>query len=146
MSAKAAPIVSTRDGRFVAGQSDNPKGRAVGSRNKLGEEFLSAFQADFTKHVVAVIEKFREDKPNVSLKVIASLSPRDVNINADPLEAMSDDELATDAEKCLAELTTQRFNCDDLSLVDFQAFRAELEAKHEKTMAKLRAILAQDED
>ena len=64
MSAKPAPIGRSKDGRFVAGQSGYPKGRAVGSRNKFDDEFLSAFQADFTKHVVAVIEKFREDKPN----------------------------------------------------------------------------------
>jgi hypothetical protein len=62
---------------FKPGQSGNPPGRPKGSRNKLEEDFLSALAADFEQHGEAVIQKVRETKPEVYLRVIADLLPKD---------------------------------------------------------------------
>ena len=68
-------------------------GRPKGARNKLGEAFLAALHADFQEHGIAAIVKVREEKAEAYLKVIASILPRDLNLNVSPLEALSDDEL-----------------------------------------------------
>ena len=45
-----------------------------------------------------MIEKVRTDKPDAYLKIVASLLPKDVNLNVRPLDELSDDQL-------LAQLT-----------------------------------------
>jgi hypothetical protein len=75
--------------RFKPGNPGRPKG----SRNKLGEDFIRALSEDFEKHGAAVIEKVRTDKPDVYLKVIAGLLPKDVNLNVRPLDELTDDQL-----------------------------------------------------
>ena len=59
-------------------------------RNRLGEEFISALAQDFAKHGAAVIERVRQEKPAGYLKVVASLLPKDVNLNVRPLDDLSD--------------------------------------------------------
>jgi hypothetical protein len=76
--------------RFLPGNSGRPKG----SRNKLGEAFLEAMHSDFTEHGVAVIAKVREEKPDQYLKVIASILPKQMELNVNVLDDVSDDELA----------------------------------------------------
>jgi hypothetical protein len=79
---------------FQPGQSGNPKGRAKGSRHKLGEAFLSALHDDFEKHGVEVIEKVRDERPHEYLKVVASILPKELNVTTNAVEELSDDELA----------------------------------------------------
>ena len=71
-------------GQFISGSKGGP-GRRLGSRNKLGEEFLSRFAADVALHGADVIERVRTEKPEVYLRVWADLLPRktelDVNID-----------------------------------------------------------------
>ncbi|ASK88471.1 hypothetical protein [Sphingorhabdus sp. SMR4y] len=76
--------------RFKPGNPGRPKG----ARNKLGEAFIAALHDDFTEHGVAVIQTVRADKPDQYLKVIASLLPKEMNLNVtDTYSEMSDDEL-----------------------------------------------------
>nr|WP_194475100.1 DUF5681 domain-containing protein [Bradyrhizobium sp. CCBAU 51753] len=65
---------------FKPGQSGNPAGRAKGSRNKLGEEFIQKLHADFQEHGEAAIVKVREEKPDAYLKVIAGILPKELKI------------------------------------------------------------------
>jgi hypothetical protein len=76
------------------GQVLNPNGRPKGSRNKLGEDFLSALQKDFEEHGSATIKTVREERPHEYLKVVASILPKELNVNTRVVEEMSDDELA----------------------------------------------------
>jgi hypothetical protein len=78
---------------FGPGNNANPKGRPKGSRNKLGEEFVAALQRDFEAHGEKVIETVRIDKPDQYLKVIASILPKELNVNTNARGDMSDDEL-----------------------------------------------------
>lgn len=81
----------------------NP-GRPKGSRNKLGEAFIAAMHDDFTEHGPAVIAQVRAEKPDQYLKVIASILPQQLNVNVQPLDELSDDQLRKHAEALLREL------------------------------------------
>ena len=75
------------------GQSGNPAGRPKGSRNKLSEDFVAALYTDFQEHGSAAIAACRAEKPDVYVRVIASLLPRDVNLTTRNLDDLSDDQL-----------------------------------------------------
>jgi hypothetical protein len=77
------------DGTFAPGNPGKPKG----SRNKLAEAFITDMQADWEQNGAAVIETVRSEKPDVYLKVVASILPRDLNVNINPLEEADDAEL-----------------------------------------------------
>ena len=75
------------------GQSGNPAGRPRGSRNKLGEAFIAALEADFNEKGVEAIRKVREDRPHEYLKVIAGIIPKEFTIADKSMDGMSDEEL-----------------------------------------------------
>lgn len=81
-------------GQFKPGQSGNPKGRAKGTRHKLGEAFIEAMHEDFEKHGKSVIAQVREEKPDQYLKVIASILPKELNVKTGALDELDDSELA----------------------------------------------------
>lgn len=87
------PLVPEQDekGRFVSGNIGG--GRPKGSRNKLGEAFIEALHNDFNEHGVATIEAVRLEKPDQYLKVIASILPKDLNVNINQMDDLTDDQL-----------------------------------------------------
>lgn len=89
---EATPAKDETTGRFLSGNIGG--GRKPGARNKLGEAFIAALHDDFQNHGVAAIEVVRTEKPDQYLKVIASLLPKEMNLNVtDAYSEMSDDEL-----------------------------------------------------
>lgn len=70
----------------------NP-GRPKGSRNKLGEAFLEDMLADWEANGPVAIRKVRETKPDAYLKVVASILPRDLNVNINQTDHMTDEQL-----------------------------------------------------
>jgi hypothetical protein len=72
----------------------NRAGRPKGSKNKLGEDFISALQADFEANGVAAIATVREERPHEYLKVIAGILPKELNVTTTTIEGLSDDDLA----------------------------------------------------
>lgn len=92
MAESPKPKQDEKTGRFVAGNGGNG-GRPKGSRNKLGEAFLSDMLSDWEANGVEAIERVREEKPDQYLKVVASILPKDLNVNINPMEEATDDEL-----------------------------------------------------
>jgi hypothetical protein len=78
---------------FPPGQSGNPAGRPKGSRHRLTEDFLRELSQDFETNGAAAIVAMRENAPNEYIRVIASLMPKDVNLNVSPLEELTDEQL-----------------------------------------------------
>ena len=72
---------------FKPGQSGNPKGRPKGARNRLGTQFLEALEADFNRFGPQAIALTRERKPDVYIRVVAGLLPKEANINVEANEA-----------------------------------------------------------
>jgi len=63
-------------------------------RNKLTELALQALGDDFFEHGAAVIAQVRRERPHHYLSIIASLMPRQLNVErSSPLSDLSDEEL-----------------------------------------------------
>jgi hypothetical protein len=75
--------------QFKPGQG----GRRKGSRNKLGEDFIQALADDFERHGAEVIERVRVEKPEAYIKVVASLLPKDLNLNVSKYDDLTDEQL-----------------------------------------------------
>jgi hypothetical protein len=82
------PTTTNRDrgGRFVIGGKPGP-GRPKGARSRFSENFLEAFAADFERHGAAVIEKVRNTRPGLYLRIAADLLPKEatLDLNVDVL-------------------------------------------------------------
>jgi hypothetical protein len=92
MSDRERPTPEHDDkGRFVSGNIGG--GRPKGSRNKLGEQFIQDLQADWEKHGVETLVKVREEKPDQYLKVVASILPKDLNVNINQTDDLTDEQL-----------------------------------------------------
>lgn len=73
-------------------QPGNP-GRPKGSRNKLGEAFLEDLLVSWEAQGPSVIQRVIAEKPEQYLKVVASLMPKDLNVNLNQMGEMTDDQL-----------------------------------------------------
>ncbi len=95
------------DGKFTAGNRYG-RGRPRGSRNVLGEQFLSDLQADWEKNGPEVIVRVREERPDQYLKVVASILPRELNVTTNAAEELTDDQLADLLASATRELERSR--------------------------------------
>jgi hypothetical protein len=120
MSASAAKVVpfqrpapeKDEKGRFAPGNSGG--GRRKGSRNKIGEDFLSALYDDFADNGKTAIQKMRETDPTGYLCMIARLIPREAGAADDrPAGLLSDGELMNDIAQGVAQLARSGTLTDD---------------------------------
>ena len=75
---------------FKPGQSGNPKGRPKGARNRLGTQFLEALEVDFNQYGSKAIALVREKRPEIYVRVVADLLPKEANINVEAGEAFAE--------------------------------------------------------
>lgn len=92
VSEKPKPEQDAETGRFLPGNNGGP-GRQKGSRNKLGEQFIEDLYEDWKTGGVEAIAKVRATKPDAYLKVIASILPKELNVNVSEFEGMTDEQL-----------------------------------------------------
>lgn len=93
MSGEDTPKKSPRDNLmppWQPGQSGNPAGRPKGARAKLAEDFCQALLQDFTENGIFAIQTMRAEKPNEYAKMIASIMPKegDLNLRGDMSDEM----------------------------------------------------------
>jgi hypothetical protein len=63
-------------GQFLTGHKQVSPGRPKGSRNKLSEDFITAFASDFAVHGVKIVEDVRLRSPEIYLRLCSDLLPR----------------------------------------------------------------------
>jgi hypothetical protein len=80
---------------FPPGVSGNPLGRAPGSRNKFGEQFVSDFLADWQEHGRAAIVQLRKESIRDYVRIAAQILPKELNIKAESLDDMDDSALVS---------------------------------------------------
>ena len=79
---------------FKPGCAPGP-GRPLGARSKLSELALKALRDDFELYGPSVIAQVRETKPHHYLSIVASLLPRQLQVErSSPLADLTDEELA----------------------------------------------------
>lgn len=85
-------IANLKGARFKPGQSGNPGGKPVGSRNKLQGDFVRRLVDDFERFGIYAIARVRRHDPATYLRVVASLMPKQVEFK-DPFDELSDEQL-----------------------------------------------------
>jgi hypothetical protein len=75
------------------GQSGNPAGRPKGSRNRLSEDFIADLHESWQTHGKTAIERCVAEKPDVYLKIVAGLLPKDLNLKVSNLNDLTDEQL-----------------------------------------------------
>jgi len=62
------------------GESGNPAGRPIGTRNRFSEAFVGDIAAAWEKHGTGVVERVLRNEPTRFLEVCSRLIPRDVSV------------------------------------------------------------------
>ncbi|MER8486260.1 hypothetical protein [Mesorhizobium sp. M1322] len=70
-----------------------PSGQPKRTKKTLADGFLEAIRADFRAHGAGVIAEVRTEKPDQYLKIVLSVLPKDLHVNINSLDALSDDEI-----------------------------------------------------
>lgn len=77
-----SPARDKATGRFQPGNNGG-LGRPPGSRNKLAEAFLQDLAVVWEERGIEALRRCAEEEPAQFCRVVASLMPKDININAE---------------------------------------------------------------
>lgn len=82
------------------GQSGNPNGRYLGSRQKLTEKFINDLSAFYEQEGAALIKRLADENPAALIQVVARLLPKESHIE---ISAGSSLDLTTEQRERIAE-------------------------------------------
>jgi hypothetical protein len=105
---KVAPASLANLKPVQPGQVLNPKGRAKGSRNKLGEDFLTDLLEVWGEKGKACIETTAANHPEKLVSIVAGILPKELNVNTNAAEELSDDDLAAGIASLRAIIAAQQ--------------------------------------
>ena len=91
MSDAIAPAKDPETGRFISGNIGG--GRPKGARAKLGEQFCQDVYAKWQEVGDRCIDEMIADKPGDFVKLVATMLPKEMNLNVTDNSEMSDEEL-----------------------------------------------------
>ena len=94
MAARKKPLTKPVGRPWRPGQSGNPAGRPVGSRNKLADLFITDVYETWVAAGRDAIERVLKDQPSQYLKIVASLMPKEFHVKDPVFDAMNDEQLA----------------------------------------------------
>jgi len=84
-------------GHFLPGNSGTrkgvPGGRKRGSRVRFTAKVMHDLWADWRDHGAEAIARCREEDVSTYVRCAIALLPKDINVNVNPIEKMSDDRL-----------------------------------------------------
>jgi hypothetical protein len=69
--------------KFQPGQSGNPAGRPVGSRNKLSEQFIGDLQELWAEQGPSILQRVADEHPEKLLAAMVQVLPKDFQITVD---------------------------------------------------------------
>ena len=105
---KVAPASLANLKPVQPGQVLNPKGRAKGSRNKLGEDFLTDLLEVWGEKGKQCIEATAANHPEKLVSIVAGILPKELNVNTNAAEELSDDDLAAGIASLRAIIAAQQ--------------------------------------
>ena len=119
------PVASTSGGRgnllppYQKGQSGNPAGRPMHSRQKLTEKFIDDLSKFYEVEGASLIKRVADEQPAMLLQVVARLLPKDISLNVSGGVEL---ELTVDQRTRIAEAWLMG-QSDRLSAIEGEAVR-----------------------
>ena len=101
-------------GRFLTGNKFGRAGRPLGSKVRLSDKFLTELGKDFNKHGAEVIQQVRKNSPEIYLRVIAQLVPKEMLTR---LEVSAEVEITRRREQILTAYRLLGEEADEAELI-----------------------------
>ena len=101
---------------FEPGVSGNPYGRPKGARNKLGEAFIQDMYEAWQACGANVIADVVKDDPAAFLRAMVTILPKEVDVNINRYDSMTDDQLKSQFLAALREARSLGVDIGDGSL------------------------------
>ena len=73
--------------QFKPGQSGNPAGRPMGSRNKLSETFITDLQQLWDEQGSAILQRVADEHPEKLMAAMVQVLPKDFQLTVDADQA-----------------------------------------------------------